>query len=92
MTTTRQVGQKIVYAGERHMLLFGPNGTGKGTRFLKVERWESPKKLPAKKFTNSLGRRTEGIDFIIGPTIETIKQARQWQGGVLLGKGRYGVL
>ena len=28
------VGDKIPYAGERHVLLFGPNGTGKGTRFL----------------------------------------------------------
>ncbi len=31
---TQRVGDKIVYAGERHMLLFGPNGTGKSTRFL----------------------------------------------------------
>src|ERR1700761_6054069 len=30
----REVGDKIHYAGERHLLLFGPNGTGKGTRFL----------------------------------------------------------
>jgi type IV secretion system protein VirD4 len=29
-----EVGEKIQYAGERHLLLFGPNGTGKGTRFL----------------------------------------------------------
>jgi type IV secretion system protein VirD4 len=29
-----RVGDKIVYQGERHVLLFGPNGTGKGTRFL----------------------------------------------------------
>jgi type IV secretion system protein VirD4 len=29
-----RAGSKIVYAGERHVLLFGPNGTGKGTRFL----------------------------------------------------------
>src|ERR1700722_10684246 len=29
-----RVGEKIPYAGERHLLLFGPNGTGKGTRFL----------------------------------------------------------
>src|SRR5580693_8186010 len=29
-----RVGDKIAYAGERHVLLFGPNGTGKGTRFL----------------------------------------------------------
>src|SRR5271163_2111023 len=32
--TTHRVGEKIVYEGERHALLFGPNGTGKGTRFL----------------------------------------------------------
>ena len=31
---SHQVGDKIPYAGERHVLLFGPNGTGKGTRFL----------------------------------------------------------
>ena len=31
---TGQAGEKIVYEGERHGLLFGPNGTGKGTRFL----------------------------------------------------------
>ena len=31
---TQRAGSKIVYAGERHLLLFGPNGTGKGTRFL----------------------------------------------------------
>ncbi len=31
---TQRAGSKIVYAGERHVLLFGPNGTGKGTRFL----------------------------------------------------------
>jgi type IV secretion system protein VirD4 len=31
---THHVGEKIVYEGERHALLFGPNGTGKGTRFL----------------------------------------------------------
>jgi type IV secretion system protein VirD4 len=30
----QKVGDKIAYAGERHLLLFGPNGTGKGTRFL----------------------------------------------------------
>jgi type IV secretion system protein VirD4 len=30
----RRVGDKISYGGERHVLLFGPNGTGKGTRFL----------------------------------------------------------
>jgi type IV secretion system protein VirD4 len=28
------VGDKLVYDGERHALLFGPNGSGKGTRFL----------------------------------------------------------
>jgi type IV secretion system protein VirD4 len=32
--TTQGVGSKIPYQGERHLLLFGPNGTGKGTRFL----------------------------------------------------------
>src|SRR5271154_5080123 len=31
---TKRVGEKVVYEGERHLLLFGPNGTGKGTRFL----------------------------------------------------------
>src|ERR1700730_931389 len=31
---TQRVGKKIPYQGERHLLLFGPNGTGKGTRFL----------------------------------------------------------
>ncbi len=31
---TQRVGDKIVYGGERHILFFGPNGTGKGTRFL----------------------------------------------------------
>lgn len=31
---TQRVGGKIIYDGERHLLLFGPNGTGKGTRFL----------------------------------------------------------
>ena len=29
-----RAGGKVVYEGERHLLLFGPNGTGKGTRFL----------------------------------------------------------
>ena len=29
-----EAGDKITYTGERHLLLFGPNGTGKGTRFL----------------------------------------------------------
>ena len=31
---TERIGNKIVYEGERHVVLFGPNGTGKGTRFL----------------------------------------------------------
>ena len=31
---TDRAGGKVVYEGERHLLLFGPNGTGKGTRFL----------------------------------------------------------
>lgn len=31
---TQRAGDKIPYIGERHLLLFGPNGTGKGTRFL----------------------------------------------------------
>jgi type IV secretion system protein VirD4 len=31
---TQSAGGKIPYKGERHLLLFGPNGTGKGTRFL----------------------------------------------------------
>ena len=31
---TQSAGGKIPYQGERHVLLFGPNGTGKGTRFL----------------------------------------------------------
>jgi type IV secretion system protein VirD4 len=31
---TKRIGEKVVYEGERHLLLFGPNGTGKGTRFL----------------------------------------------------------
>lgn len=29
-----QAGDPLIYAGERHFLLFGPNGSGKGTRFL----------------------------------------------------------
>src|ERR1700688_2178381 len=29
-----RVGDKIIYGGERHLLVIGPNGTGKGTRFL----------------------------------------------------------
>ena len=31
---TDRAGGKVIYEGERHLLLFGPNGTGKGTRFL----------------------------------------------------------
>src|ERR1700733_3776535 len=31
---TDRAGGKGGYEGERHLLLFGPNGTGKGTRFL----------------------------------------------------------
>ena len=31
---TARGGEKIVYEGERHLLMFGPNGSGKGTRFL----------------------------------------------------------
>src|ERR1700680_491806 len=31
---TQSAGGKIPYQGERHVLRFGPNGTGKGTRFL----------------------------------------------------------
>ena len=29
-----QRGQELTYSGERHLLLFGPNGSGKGTRLL----------------------------------------------------------
>lgn len=29
-----KAGQPIRYGGERHLLIFGPNGSGKGTRFL----------------------------------------------------------
>ena len=32
--TTQRVGKKIPDQGERHLILFGPYGTGKGTRFL----------------------------------------------------------
>ncbi|WP_426422557.1 type IV secretory system conjugative DNA transfer family protein [Bradyrhizobium genosp. A] len=32
--TAQRAGDKIAYGGERHLLMFGPNGTGKGTRFL----------------------------------------------------------
>lgn len=31
---TQRVGDKIVYAGERHLILWGSNGSGKGVRFL----------------------------------------------------------
>ncbi len=31
---TPRIGERVIYQGERHLLLFGPNGTGKGTRFL----------------------------------------------------------
>ena len=31
---TNSLGEKIVYGGERHAILFGPNGSGKGVRFL----------------------------------------------------------
>ena len=31
--TTHSTGERIVYAGERHMLLFGPNGTGRARAF-----------------------------------------------------------
>jgi type IV secretion system protein VirD4 len=31
---TGRIGDKLVYEGERHILLFGPNGSGKGTRWL----------------------------------------------------------
>ena len=31
---TQEAGDLITYKGERHVLLYGPNGTGKGTRFL----------------------------------------------------------
>lgn len=30
----RKAGQELTYTGERHLLLFGPNGSGKGTRLL----------------------------------------------------------
>jgi type IV secretion system protein VirD4 len=29
-----QLGRKLVYSSERHAILFGPNGSGKGVRFL----------------------------------------------------------
>ena len=32
--TTRAVGGALDYFGERHLIVFGPNGSGKGTRFL----------------------------------------------------------
>ncbi len=31
---TRKPGNELTYDGERHLLLFGPNGSGKGTRIL----------------------------------------------------------
>lgn len=31
---TNQVGERLLYRGERHVLVFGPNGSGKGTRLL----------------------------------------------------------
>jgi type IV secretion system protein VirD4 len=31
---SQQRGREINYNGERHLLIFGPNGSGKGTRFL----------------------------------------------------------
>src|ERR1700730_16949965 len=31
-----RLGDKLVYSGERHALVFGPNGSGKGARFLMV--------------------------------------------------------
>src|ERR1700739_3266779 len=33
---TEKFGRRQVYEGERHAILFGPSGTGKGTRFLMV--------------------------------------------------------
>lgn len=30
----REAGEEILYNGERHLLVFGPNGSGKGMRFL----------------------------------------------------------
>jgi type IV secretion system protein VirD4 len=32
----RRLGDKLVYSHERHALVFGPNGSGKGVRFLMV--------------------------------------------------------
>jgi hypothetical protein len=29
-----QLGGKLIYSSERHLILFGPNGSGKGARFL----------------------------------------------------------
>jgi type IV secretion system protein VirD4 len=31
---TKKTGELIDYTGERHLIVFGPNGSGKGTRFL----------------------------------------------------------
>jgi energy-coupling factor transporter ATP-binding protein EcfA2 len=31
---TKRIGERVIYQGERHLLLFGPNGSGKNTRFL----------------------------------------------------------
>lgn len=31
---TQEVGEPHNYSGERHLIVFGPNGSGKGTRFL----------------------------------------------------------
>jgi type IV secretion system protein VirD4 len=33
-TATGKAGTELTYDGERHLLLFGPNGSGKGTRLL----------------------------------------------------------
>jgi type IV secretion system protein VirD4 len=32
--TSGQLGNKLIYSSERHAIIFGPNGSGKGTRFL----------------------------------------------------------
>jgi type IV secretion system protein VirD4 len=31
---TQRIGERVIYQGERHLLLFGPNGSGKNVRFL----------------------------------------------------------
>jgi type IV secretion system protein VirD4 len=31
---TKRIGERVIYQGERHLLLFGPNGSGKNVRFL----------------------------------------------------------